>query len=382
MDNPFKFGGIVRGPYFADRTEELDELAREMSNLSRVFLVSPRRYGKTCLLFNLLDTLDKIGLSSAYIDLNACPDIKSFAETFTHTTSKALETNTDKLMKILSGLHRLRPKVSVGHDGSLTVCVEVVVQGKAAIAALIEGMNHAEALAGKKNRKLVVIIDEFSDLIKFNGPHLEKALRSEIQQHEQIGYIFSGSEESVMLSMVKDRKRAFYKLGRIMDLGPISQDAYSDFIVNWFQKGGYTANRQDLHKIFELGQNIPHNIQRLCNILWEIARDDRVVTPAMIDTLPAIIAQQDSPHYELLWRSASQQQKKLLIALSRTPALKPFSKEFQLTHGIGPSSSIKASLDSLVKKGILLRTFKGSYQFSDIFMTNWIEYIMDPQKAW
>lgn len=381
MDNPFKFGGIVRGPYFADRTEELDELAREMSNLSRVFLVSPRRYGKTCLLFNLMDTLDKIGLSSAYIDLNACPDIKSFAETFTHTTSKGLETNTDKLMKILSGLHRLRPKVSVGHDGSLTVGVEVVVQDKAAIAALLEGMNHAEALAGKKNRKLVVIIDEFSDLIKFNGPHLEKALRSEIQQHEHIGYIFSGSEESVMLSMVKDRKRAFYKLGRIMDLGPISQDSYSDFIVSWLQKGGYTANRQDLHKIFELGKNIPHNIQRLCNILWEIARGDRVITPAMIDTLPAIIAQQDSPHYELLWRSASQQQKKLLIALSRTPGLKPFSKEFQLTHGIGPSSSIKASLDSLVKKGILLRTFEGSYQFSDIFMTNWIEYIMDPQKA-
>lgn len=382
MDNPFKFGGIVRGPYFADRTEELDELAREMSNLSRVFLVSPRRYGKTCLLFNLMDTLDKLGLSSAYIDLNACPDIKSFAETFTHTTSKGLETNTDKLMKILSGLHRLRPKVSVGHDGSLTVGVEVVVQDKAAIAALIEGMNHAEALASKKKRKLVVIIDEFSDLIKFNGPHLEKALRSEIQQHEHIGYIFSGSEESVMLSMVKDRKRAFYKLGRIMDLGPISQDSYSDFIVNWLQKGGYTANRQDLHKIFGLGKNIPYNIQRLCNILWEIARDDRVITPAMIDTLPTIIAQQDSPHYELLWHSASQQQKKLLIALSRTPGLKPFSKEFQLTHGIGPSSSIKASLDSLVKKGILLRTLEGSYQFSDIFMTNWIEYIMNPQKAW
>ncbi|MEE8431010.1 MAG: ATP-binding protein [Candidatus Desulfatibia sp.] len=379
MDNPFKFGGIVRGPYFADRTEELDELTREMENLSRVFLVSPRRYGKTCLLFNLMDTLDEIGLSSAYIDLNACPDIKSFAETFTHTASKGLETNTDKLIKMLSGLHRLRPKVSVGHDGSLTAGVEVVVQEKDGIAALIEGMNHAETLAGKKNRKLVVIIDEFSDLIKFNGRHLEKALRSEIQQHEHIGYIFSGSEESVMLSMVKDRKRAFYKLGRIMNLGPISQDAYSDFIVNWLQKGGYTANRQDLHKIFELGQNIPHNIQRLCNILWEIARDDRVITPAMIDTLPVIIAQQDSPHYELLWRSASQQQKKLLIALSRTPGLKPFSKEFQLTHGIGPSSSIKASLDSLVKKGILLRTLEGPYQFSDIFMTNWIEYIMDPR---
>ena len=115
--------------------------------------------------------------------------------------------------------------------------------------------------------------------------------------------------------------------------------------------------------------------------MWEIARDVRVVTPAMIATLPAIIARQDSPHYELLWRSASQQQKKLLTALSLTPFLKPFSKEFQFTHGIGPSSSIKASLDSLVKKGVLFKTLEGSYQFSDIFMTNWIEYIMDRGKV-
>ena len=103
MDNPFKFGGIVRGPYFADRKAELAELVREMQNLSRVFLVSPRRYGKTCLLFNLMDRLDDVGLPAAYIDLNACPDIKNFAETFTHVTSKVLEANTDKLMKIISG---------------------------------------------------------------------------------------------------------------------------------------------------------------------------------------------------------------------------------------------------------------------------------------
>jgi hypothetical protein len=46
--------------------------------------------------------------------------------------------------------------------------------------------------------------------------------------------------------------------------------------------------------------------------------------------------------------------------------------EFQLSYAIVPSSSIKASLDSLVKKGILYRTGIGSYQFSDIFMRHWI----------
>jgi hypothetical protein len=382
MENPFKFGGIVRGPFFADRKQELDELSREMINLSRIFLISPRRYGKTCLLFNLMDKLDEIGIASAYIDLNAYPGLGNLAEAYTHRTTKALETNTDKLIKIFSSLRLLRPKISVGLNGSMSAGVEVAVQEKASLSALIEGMNNANRLAAQQNRKLVVIIDEFSDLTKFNGQGLEKALRSEVQQHEHIGYIFSGSEESVMLSMVKDRKRAFYKLGRIMGLGHIERNRYTDFIMDWLGKGDYTADRNDLQKLFDLGNDIPHNIQRLCHNMWEIARENRVVVPELIDQLPMIIAQQDSPHYELVWRSVSQQQKKLLMALSAEDDSKPFSKDFQLTYGIGPSSSIKASLDSLVKKGILYKTVEGKYQFSDTFMPCWIDYIGDKKQCW
>jgi hypothetical protein len=382
MENPFKFGGIVRGPFFADRKQELDELSREMINLSRIFLISPRRYGKTCLLFNLMDKLDEIGIASAYIDLNAYPGLGNLAEAYTHRTTKALETNTEKLMKIFSSLRLLRPKISVGLNGSMSAGVEVAVQEKASLSALIEGMNNANRLAAQQNRKLVVIIDEFSDLTKFNGQGLEKALRSEVQQHEHIGYIFSGSEESVMLSMVKDRKRAFYKLGRIMGLGHIERNRYTDFIMDWLGKGDYTADRNDLQKLFDLGNDIPHNIQRLCHNMWEIARENRVVVPELIDQLPMIIAQQDSPHYELVWRSVSQQQKKLLMALSAEDDSKPFSKDFQLTYGIGPSSSIKASLDSLVKKGILYKTTEGKYQFADTFMPCWIDYIGDKKQCW
>ena len=55
---------------------------------------------------------------------------------------------------------------------------------------------------------------------------------------------------------------------------------------------------------------------------------------------------------------------------------KTVSKDFQLKHGIGPSSSIKASLDSLLKKGILFKTLQGSYHFTDGFTPYWIDYIM------
>jgi len=380
MENPFKYGAIVRGPYFADRTEELAELVGEMNNLTRVFLISPRRFGKTCLLFNLMDKLRDLGFATAYLDLNAYPDVRSLAAALTHLTSKALESNTDKLTKIFSRLQWLRPKISVGHDGSLTATVDVAAEVKDALPALLEGMQHAERLARKRRKKLVVVIDEFSDLPKYDGQTLEKALRAELQQHDHIGYILSGSEQSVMLSMIRDSKRAFYKLGRIMALGPIDRRVYADFIYNWLQKGAYEVERQELEKIFELGRDVPHNIQRLCHTMWELARETREITPSLIEELPVVIAQQDSPHFELLWQAASQQQKTLLIALSKEPDAKPFSGEFQLTYGIGPSSSIKASLDSLTRKGILFKDLGGSYQFSDTFMPYWISYLKRADK--
>ena len=377
MENPFKYGGVVRGSYFADRTQELAELLREMQNLARVFLISPRRFGKTCLLFNLMDKLRDIGFATAYLDLNAYPDVRTLAAALTHLTAKALESNVEKLLKIFSGLQRLRPKVTVAHDGSLTGTVEVATEYREALPALLEGMQNAEHLARKKDTKLVVIIDEFSDLPKYHGQTLEKAMRSEIQKHGHIGYIFSGSEQSVMLSMARDRKRAFYRLGRIMNLGPIDRRAYIEFIHTWFNNGSYKVERHDLERIVELAMDVPHNVQRMCYTAWELAREAKAVPSPLIEKLPIIIAQQDSPHFELQWQTASQQQKSLLIALGKSPNAKPFSREFQLTHGIGPSSSIKASLDSLTRKGILYRTPGGSYQFFDVFMRYWISHLRE-----
>jgi hypothetical protein len=183
-----------------------------------------------------------------------------------------------------------------------------------------------------------------------------------------------------MLAMIRDRKRAFYKLGRIMELGPIERNAYSDFILGWLNKGGLNMDEDALRRIFEIGNDVPYNIQRLCNVMWDSAQEAKTISTAMIEKLPVIIAQQDSPHYEMLWRSASQLQKMLLIALSRDPRAKPFSRDFQLKHGIGPSSSIKASFDSLIKKGILFKSLQGTYHFVDGFMPYWIHHIMQAIK--
>ena len=372
MDNPFRYAGVVTGPYFADREKEIRELISEMKSTGKVFLVSPRRYGKTCLIFNLKEKLSKEGLKFVYLDLNAYPDLASFSVAITEKICRILESSTEKLAKLISALRYLRPRVEVSPDGSLTAGVELNVPEKDALGALLEGLHYSEQLAKKKKRKLVVAIDEFSELEKYNGQTLEKAIRSEIQTHTHIGYIFSGSAQSVMLAMVRDPKRAFYRMGRTMELGPIKRAQYRKFICRWLKKGGYEYGGTNFDLLFDAAEDVPYNVQRMCNLLWEMAKPSKKVTNELLEELPLIIAEQDSAHFELIWQTVSRAQRVLLIALAKEPNAKPFSRQFQLNHRIGPSSSIKASLDSLVKKGILYRTLAGKYKFSDTFMRYWI----------
>ena len=380
MRNPFRYGGIVTGAYFADRTEEIQELQREIENINRVFLVSPRRLGKTCLLYNLMSRLEADRMVSAYIDLNAFPDLRSFASAVTSLTTRALETNSEKALKLFSGLKRLRPKLNLGPQGEVSASLELATDDKDALAALMEGLAHADALAAKKKKTLAIIIDEFSDIEKYDGDSVEKAMRAEIQKHQHTGYIFSGSEPSVMLSMIREKNRAFYKLGRIMTLQPIRQKIYEDFISGWFEKGAYTISPECVRRIIHLGGNVTYNVQRLCHTAWETAIETKTIDAALVERLPLLIVKQDEPHYETIWQTVSPAQRLLLIALAQDPDAQPFSREFQFRHKIGPSSSIKASLVSLIRKGVLFQTLRGGkYRFSDLFMPYWIEAIRNLQ---
>jgi hypothetical protein len=48
MENPFVYGRYVTGEAFTDRKDELAYLVRELASNGRIFLISPRRYGKSC----------------------------------------------------------------------------------------------------------------------------------------------------------------------------------------------------------------------------------------------------------------------------------------------------------------------------------------------
>ena len=76
MNNPFKFGTIVGNEYFTDRTVELEEIRRTMLGPNHLVLISPRRFGKSSLVKNAVNGLDR---PAVFINLQQITGIEELA---------------------------------------------------------------------------------------------------------------------------------------------------------------------------------------------------------------------------------------------------------------------------------------------------------------
>ena len=79
-DNPFVYGEIVTAAAFADREVERDRLARDLLSGQKVFLISPRRYGKSSLVRHVLRSLAKQGVLTVEVTVASSSSYVGFLE--------------------------------------------------------------------------------------------------------------------------------------------------------------------------------------------------------------------------------------------------------------------------------------------------------------
>src|SRR4026209_1360911 len=83
MQNPFVYGEVVPAAAFVDRVDELDRLVRDLTSGQKVFLIAPRRYGKSSLIRQALRAVGKSGTLTAEITVSSYSSYVAFLEGFT-----------------------------------------------------------------------------------------------------------------------------------------------------------------------------------------------------------------------------------------------------------------------------------------------------------
>src|SRR6185437_2968848 len=112
--------------------------------------------------------------------------------------------------------------------------------------------------------RMAICLDEFQQISQFNGGSIENAIRNQVQQQREVGYVFAVSQPSLMQEMLS-AKRSFHKAGPQMFLDKISADAWKEFITAQFRRRGKTIEDQALTTLLTTADLIPYDVQRIAH---------------------------------------------------------------------------------------------------------------------
>src|SRR5919108_3286241 len=316
MENPFIYGEIVPDDAFADREAELDRLAADLSNGQKVFLISPRRYGKSSLVHRALNTLSRHGALTVNLTVSSYSSYIAFLEGF----AKAIATVETKWQRARTWLTEVitttRPELRYETDGHLSVGFPSVRTAREVNRLANEIFELPGRLAMERKRTVVVALDEFQAIDAFDGGEVEHALRAAAQQQRNVGYVFAGSEPSLMEKMIGPR-RPFYKAGPVIRLDKIPPDMFAASIEERFAKSGIRAESGLGAAIVDLAGNLPYDVQRLAHETWDDVRtvgSRRVNLDDLHATLARLLAEQDTM-FEAVWQRLTLAQRSTLRAV-------------------------------------------------------------------
>ncbi len=373
MPNPFRFGGVVRGEDFADRQRELHELARELEGGQHLFLLSPRRFGKTSLVLALLDRLRARRLLVAYVDVFRATSPAQLLELVAQTVLGAAESQPERLLRLaLDLLGRLRPQVGTNAAGRPTLTLDLGASPRTPLALQEEVLALPQRLADRRRRRLVLAFDEFQEVQRFPGAGLEKAMRSHFQRHDRVSYLFAGSKESLLRDMATRERSPFYKFGRTVSLGPIPPAEFAPFLVARFRRGRLRLDPGVIDAVLAAADDVPYNVQRLCHQLWAMrAGSAERLTERDLGTALGAVVEQDSAHFSAAWDRLSLHQRQVLQAIARGGGRGIYGAGFLAAHRLGSHSSVQTSLRQLLKEQIVVKA-EGEYRIADPFFREWI----------
>jgi AAA+ ATPase superfamily predicted ATPase len=352
MSNPFKFGSVVENEFFTDRKKEAKEAAGVLASSNHLILIGPRRYGKTSLVLKVVEPLKRPVI---YLDLQITTDPADMA---TQLMKRVLKASKWESVKKSIANFRVVPAVELN---PLTNGVSVTFSPAAAgsFTPLEDVLNLIERL-GEKGKRPIVILDEFQEIASLGG-NLAKQLRSVIQHHSHVNYVFLGSAESMMRQIFETKKSPFYHFGHLMAMGKIPHDDFMAYLKTRFEKITDSASAIAIaEKILAFTDRHPYYTQQLAFYCYAFIEEEGY-REDVIGSVVGRIVEIHSNDFEKLWNTTSNTDKRILIALVEGEKMSSVAQ---------PASTLYSGLSRLAKQGFVVKN--KTYELDDPFFCRWI----------
>ena len=380
MENPFVYGDVVPAAAFVNRILELDRLVGDLASSQKIFLISPRRYGKSSLIRRALASMEKRGALTVEVTVSSFSSYVAFLEGYARAVVAA-ETRWDRARAWLRDTVRSAraevryapdPTLSTPGTGTMSVSFPGVTSPRDVSKLAVEVFALPARLAAERKKKVTIALDEFQAVAGFNGGSVEHALRAAVQHQRDVGYIFAGSEPSLMEQMLTP-KRPFYKAGPVMRLDKIPADEFISFIDEGFSRSGLRPEAGLGAAIVELAGNLPYDVQRLAHETWDEVRATsrrRATLDDLHQALRRLLSEQQTI-FEALWQRLTLGQRAVLRAVVIGGGVNVLSADTRSRHRLGGPSSVQASLAALLRDDVIARE-GDRYVVGDSLLREWI----------
>jgi hypothetical protein len=237
---------------------------------------------------------------------------------------------------------------------------------------LEEVLSAPAKIARDEGKRVAVVFDEFQQIAEYDEGHVERTVRSIIQHHEGVAYLFLGSRKHVIQEMFLDSKRPLYRSAEHYPLRPIEETHWRPFIQERFEAAGKRIPSSEVAEVCDLTGGHPFYVQHLCHVLWERCEEGEAVSEEALREAIEILLGRESYAYSALWESLTQNQRRFLRGLaSESPGVQPFSAEFVGRYELGSPSSAQRAAEALATRDLIDRE-NGSFAILDRFFRLWI----------
>jgi AAA+ ATPase superfamily predicted ATPase len=371
-ENPFLIQGYEGPAYFCDREDETARLMKILGNGSNVTLFSYRRLGKTGLISHFFQEYEKDhGRAAIYVDIQGTKDLPEFVNKLATAIYRKFPEKKPAGRVVMDFISLLRPVISYDElSGQPQVSLQT---GRA-----FKPERTIEQLFGfleKQNKKIVVAIDEFQQILSYPERNTEALLRSHVQPLRRTHFIFSGSDQKIMHELFSNAKRPFFASCHQMNLSWIEPGRYKRFIKRMFARRKRKIDAESLDFIIDWTLNHTYYTQFLCNCLFASGETDIRLDSVKTCALEVIRAQ-EPVYFQYRNLLTSAQWETLSAVAAETRLYKPHSKDFIQGYRLGTSSLVARTLAALLEKEMVFYNAaaeKPYYEVYDKFLMRWLQ---------
>ena len=358
-NNPFYFGGVVRGKHFCNRKSEMATIQADLNNGINLLIYAPRRFGKTSLIEN---TLQQINKHHIFLDMMSITDEKEFINDYFNAISKSLYTTTDKLINFFKKILNIRPNISVDFDqtGQAKYSLQFGISEQPDVFKEIVDIPNRYAIHQKK--RVIVIFDEFQEIRRLG---FEDKLRSAIQAHsDHVAYLFSGSKKSIMTQIFFDKTNAFYRSVKHVPVLPIDAESWIDYIRTGFRNFNKQIDPNHIHAILKISKGFPYYTQQIAYEIFQITAE--TCNDDHVQQAVSSILDREADLFLFEWENLSTNQKKALKLLINAGGKNIYRKETMEQFSLS-NSTMKKAMEGLITKDVIDLNPAGYYLQDPLF---------------